>query len=939
MRPPSSTYRLQLHAGVTLHDARAIADYLDDLGVGAVYLSPVLQAQSGSTHGYDLVDPSRVDEALGGEEAFVAWADDLARRGMGRIIDFVPNHMGVASGENAWWNDVLEDGPQSPYADFFDIDWNSPKASLHDTILLPVLGAPYGQVLEQGELRVARDGGAFCIAYFDHRWPVGPQSVSGLLRAATGALPPGDAYGNELASIAAAFARLPDCRHAPRDRRRGRARDRHALKLRLRSFLDSAPPAASVVDAVVHRFNGAAGVPRSFDALDALLLEQSYRLADWHVGAEEINYRRFFDVSGLAAVRMEDPEVFAASHALVLRLLGEGRLDGIRLDHTDGLCDPAGYFQRLQDAAAGAMASGGRSGLYLVAEKILESSEALPCGWKIDGTTGYDFLADVGGLWVDPSAEAAMTHVYREVTGETAGFDAIAADARRAVLSSDLASEVNLLAQALERLAVGRRRSRDLTLRSLAAAVLETLAAFPVYRTFVRSDRPPEPRDESHVKMAIARAKRRRPELTTMAFDFLEDMLLLRRREPVSDEERAAQVGFCMRFQQVSGPVMAKGVEDTAYYRYPRLLSLNEVGGHPGIFGTPTARFHAANVDRRERWKGSMIATSTHDTKRGEDARARLAVLSELPDAWRSRGMAWEEIARTHQGSDPAVTASDRYYFYQSVVGALPFGLTWGDRLPDEFVRRACEHMAKATKEEKRETRWTQPDEAYDEAVQRFTAGMLGDPRFAADVTAFVASIARAGVTNSLGQIALKLTSPGVPDVYQGTELWCLDFCDPDNRRPVDFERRRAWLRQLRASDDRTRAAAAELDRFEDGRIKMRVCHALLRMRRELPGLFLDGPYDRLEASAPFEEHVVAFVREGAGRRLVTAATRHSLTLVKGAERWSVGDAWGDASLDVPAGRYDDVLTGRSLTSEGSLAVRDLFEVLPVAVLVTSDAR
>jgi (1->4)-alpha-D-glucan 1-alpha-D-glucosylmutase len=301
--------------------------------------------------------------------------------------------------------------------------------------------------------------------------------------------------------------------------------------------------------------------------------------------------------------------------------------------------------------------------------------------------------------------------------------------------------------------------------------------------------------------------------------------------------------------------------------------------------------------------------------------------------------MAWEEIARTHQGSDPAVTASDRYYFYQSVVGALPFGLTWGDRLPDEFVRRACEHMAKATKEEKRETRWTQPDEAYDEAVQRFTAGMLGDPRFAADVTAFVASIARAGVTNSLGQIALKLTSPGVPDVYQGTELWCLDFCDPDNRRPVDFERRRAWLRQLRASDDRTRAAAAELDRFEDGRIKMRVCHALLRMRRELPGLFLDGPYDRLEASAPFEEHVVAFVREGAGRRLVTAATRHSLTLVKGAERWSVGDAWGDASLDVPAGRYDDVLTGRSLTSEGSLAVRDLFEVLPVAVLVTSDAR
>jgi len=932
VRPPPSTYRIQLHSAFTLLDALGIADYLDDLGVGAVYLSPVLQAQRGSTHGYDLVDPSRIDAARGGEGAFVAWADEVGRRGMGRLVDFVPNHMGVGSDENAWWNDVLQDGPQSPYADFFDVDWSPPQDSLLDTVLLPVLGAPYGQTLEQGELQLARTGGAFWVRYFDHRWPVGPPSAARVLRAAAATLPPGDPCADGLTGIAEAFARLPDCRGAPRERRRERAGERDAIKRRLESLLHSEPQAAAVVDAAVLRLNGAPGVPRAFDDLDALLLEQSYRLADWHVAADEINYRRFFDVSGLAAVRMEDPDVFAATHALVLRLVGQRRIDGIRLDHTDGLCDPAGYFRHLQDAASAAL-GGADPGIYLVAEKILEPGEALPRAWSIDGTTGYDFLADVNGLWVDPGGEGAITRAYREVTGDTDGYEAIAADAKRAVLGSDLASEVNLLGQAVERLASARRRSRDFTLRSVTAAVLETLAAFPVYRTFVRPDGAPDARDERHVKAAIASAKRRRPAEEGAVFDFLEDMLLLRTREPVSDDARAAQVAFCMRFQQVSGPVMAKGIEDTAYYRYPRLLSLNEVGGYPGVFGTSIARFHEASAERRERWKGSMLATSTHDTKRGEDARARLAVLSEVPDRWRSRVAAWEAIARSRRSPASEVTAPDRYYFYQAVVAGLPFGLAHGGPLPDDFVVRACAHMAKATKEEKRETGWTHASEAYDEAVQRFTREMLCEPRFSDDLVAFVASIARAGATNSLGQTALKLTSPGVPDVYQGTELWCLDFCDPDNRRPVDYPQRRAYLRDLRSSDDRRRDAATALEHFEDGRIKMLVSHALLRMRRDMPALFLDGSYEKLEANAPFEEHVVAFSREGSGRRVVTAVTRGSLALVEDTERWSVGGVWGDAILALPAGRYADVLTGQTLTSHGSVALRDLFGVLPVAVL------
>jgi (1->4)-alpha-D-glucan 1-alpha-D-glucosylmutase len=936
VRPPTSTYRLQLHAGFPLPEALRVADYLDELGVGAVYVSPVLRAQRGSTHGYDLVDPACIDPALGGKEAFDAWADALARRGMRRIVDFVPNHMGVGSGENPWWNDVLEDGPSSPYADFFDIDWRPPKAALADKVLLPVLGAQYGEALERGELRVGRAGGGFFVAYFEHRWPLSPATVRALLRDAAAPLGAGRPCAEELVSLGAALARLPDGRNAPRGARDRRARERARIKSRVAALFESAPEAAAAVEDAMHHVNV------SVDALDGVLREQSYRLADWRVATEEINYRRFFDNNQLAAIRMEDPEVFAAMHALVLRLVAEGRIDGVRLDHTDGLYDPAAYFESLERAATAVRDATDEGGLYLVAEKILEPGEALPRAWAIAGTTGYDFLADVNGLWVDPAGEAAMTRLCAEMTGDTASFEEVAGDSKRAILRSSLASEVNMLAQSLERLADARRRSRDFTLRSLTTALFETLVAFPVYRTYLRPGGTPEPADEGHVKTAIARAKRRSPEQSATVFDFLEDMLLLRSRDLLGEDARAAQVAFSMRFQQMSGPVMAKGVEDTAFYRYTRLLSLNEVGGSPSVFGTSVARFHAGNADRCARGGSSMVATSTHDTKRGEDARARLAVLSEIPDRWRSQVAAWEEIARSSgrpegapdasPADDPAVTAADRYYFYQAVVASLPPGSTPTD---PEFVRRACEHMAKATKEEKRETRWTLPDEAYDRAVQRFTKGMLEDARFAGSLAAFVASIAHAGATNALAQAVLKLTSPGVADTYQGTELWCFDFCDPDNRRPVDYGLRRAHLSSLRGAADRRSLAAGLLDGFEDGRIKMLVTHRLLRLRRDAPGLVVGGSYEALWASGDAKPHVVAFAREGGGRRLVTATARRSLALVHGADRWGLGDAWGDGQLPLAAGDYLDVLTDQVLTSTGSLPLRDLFAVLPVAVLLT----
>jgi (1->4)-alpha-D-glucan 1-alpha-D-glucosylmutase len=934
MTIPPSTYRLQLHAGFPFGEALRVVDYLDDLGVGAVYTSPILRAATGSMHGYDLVDPSRVDPALGGEEAFAEWADELARRGLGRIVDFVPNHVGVATGENAWWNDVLQNGQCSLFADFFDIDWDPPKRALHGRVLLPILAKPYGEVLEHGELRVRHEGAAFFVDYGDHHLPLSPGSLPILLRDAIDSFTAADpnrearAAPEALREIADALDSLPS--GADHDRRAARARSKDTLERRLARLLDEQPAAAEAVDAATRRLNGVVGDRSTFEALDALLQAQNYRLSDWRVAPDEINYRRFFDVSGLAAVRMEDPDVFAAMHGLVLRLAANGRIDGLRLDHTDGLREPAAYFAKLRRALGEACGTDAGLGLYVVAEKILERGEQLPRAWRIDGTTGYDFLGLVNGLWVDPSGERALSEIHRAQTGVTASYAATTWGAKRLVMRTILSSEIHALAQALEHLAGGRRRSRDFTLRVLTRGLVEILAALEVYRTYVRADGGRETADEASVRAATARAKKQNPGLESV-LEFIEDMMLLRAREDVSVDQRAAQVSFGMRVQQLSGSVMAKGVEDTAFYRYSRLLSLNEVGSQPHAFGTSALEFHVANVQRRELWKGSMLTTSTHDTKRAEDARARLAVLSEMPEVWRARLGEWNVLAAPHlttRGDASIPSAADRYYFYQAVVGGLPYGDLL--RLSDDFIHRACDHMAKATKETKRETSWTRPDAAYDEAVQRFTSGMLRDPVFSACLRGFVHAIAAVGASNALGQAMLKLASPGVPDVYQGTEFWAFDFCDPDNRRPVDFALRRKCLADLRATPTTPSFAVDLLRRFEDGAIKMHVCRTLLHLRRAHPALFIDGSYIPIEAG----ERVIAFSRQGGGRHLVAVCARRISKLTSGTDRWAIGKVWGDARLPVAPGSYVDVLTGRTLVSSGEIALRDVLEVLPLAVLV-----
>lgn len=934
MSVPASTYRLQLHAGFGFTDADAITDYLRELGVDAVYTSPYLHAERGSTHGYNVVDHGRLGPELGGEQDYLRWTDGLRAAGLGHVLDIVPNHMGIGSGENRWWNDVLESGMASVYEGHFDIEWDPPKPGMRGKVLWPVLGRQFGEELEDGKLRLVREGGAFFIAYYERRLPLAIKSLARVLgpAAARAELPADDPALAELQSVVTAIEHLPGESSTPPEAREARARERDVIKRRLSQLLADSGELSAAVDAVLTDLNGKPGDPRSFDALEALLQEQVYRLSYWRVATEEINFRRFFDINELAAIKMEDPAVFSAAHALVLKLIAEGRVTGLRLDHTDGLYEPAAYFAALQ-AEARRVAPDGADPLYLVIEKILEPGERLPEDWEVDGTTGYDFLAATGPLWVAPEAGPRLTHFYRRFIGEAAPFPEIDHAARTAILRASLSSEIHMLAHKLERIAQASRRSRDFTMVSLTRAIVETIAAFPVYRTYVRPDGRRSASDDACIDRAIRRARRRRPDVDASVFAFLADLLKLRDL-PDAPGLREAAVRFAMRFQQLTGPVIAKGVEDTALYRYNRLVALNEVGCDPEAFGATPEQFHAHNERLRASFPRTMTATSTHDTKRGEDVRARLAVLSELPKEWRRAVSAWSRAARPRKTlleGELAPTRNDGYLFYQTVVGALPpDALGDDDPLPGDFADRVAAYMAKATKEAKLRTSWVQPDPDYDAAVDRFVREMLAHAPFIAQVRALVRKICPHGAVNSLAQLCLKLASPGVPDTYQGSELWNFSLVDPDNRRPVDYALRRRHLEELRAWPGGQAERARELlAHHADGRIKLLVTHAGLAHRREHRALYLEGSYERIEGG----RHVVAFGRRLGEDRLVCVVPRLTYTLMQGRPGWPIGQVWGEQSIDVgEPGRFVDLLTGET-RSGAQLRLTEVFADLPVALL------
>jgi (1->4)-alpha-D-glucan 1-alpha-D-glucosylmutase len=873
-----ATYRVQLHAGFDFAAAADVAGYLAALGASHLYSSPCLQAAPGSTHGYDVVDPRRVNAELGGAEGHAGLARALGAAGLGQVLDVVPNHMAIGGRANPWWWDVLENGPSSRYADYFDVDWDPPEARLRNVVLLPVLGDHYGRVLEAGELRLAREGGRFTVRYHDHAFPVSPRSLDDLVRTAA------DRCGSDdLAFLADALGWLPHSTATDGQAVARRHRDKEVLARQLERVIAETPAAGPTLDAVV------AGINADPEALDELLQRQNYRLALWRTAGRELGYRRFFDIDTLVGLRIEDERVFQETHALVLGWLRDGVLDGLRIDHPDGLRDPETYFRRLRAAAPEA---------WLLAEKILEPGERLPESWPIDGTTGYDFIDRVSNLLVDPAGEAPLTKLYGELTGEPTEYALLAREKKQQVLRDVLGSDVNRLTALFLEVCERHRRHRDYTRHELHEALREVIAGFPVYRTYVRAE--PGPASEADVRsvsQAIEAAKASRPDLDPVLLDFLRDLLLGRVRGELEAE-------LAMRVQQLTGPAMAKGVEDTAFYNYHRLVSLNEVGGDPGQFGLSVAAFHQACAETHARWPQAMLATSTHDTKRSEDVRARLHGLSEIPERWGEAARRWMARNERHR-TDGWPDRNAEYLFYQTCVGAWP--------LP---VERAAAYMEKATREAKAHTSWLAPDPAYDGAVRRFVEAVLGDRVFVADLEAFVGPLVEPGRIVSLSQTLLKLTAPGVPDLYQGTELWDLSLVDPDNRRPVDYAVRRRLLAELDAlAPERIWA------RIDEGLPKLWVIRQALALRRRRPRLFgAAGEYAPLRVRGAKAGHAVAFGRGGGA---ITVVPRLVLGL---------GGDWEGTVLELPAGGWRNELTGE-MVEGGVRALGELLGRFPVALL------
>ena len=944
-RIPSSTYRLQFNRQFTFAHAHEIVPYLHALGITDCYASPYFQARAESLHGYDITDHNKLNAAIGTRAEYDAWISELQAHGMGQILDFVPNHMGIGESLNEWWMDVLENGPSSQYAPYFDIDWHPLKSDLRDKVLLPILGDQYGRVLERGELQVHFDAGAFYLGYYNRQFPIAPGTYRHILELALENLSEHkeEEFYAELQSILTALEYLPRRTETDPERVAERAREKEIVKRRLERRCQEAPEVQRGIERALATINGKPGDSRSFDALDELLNAQSYRLAFWRVAAEEINYRRFFDVNDLAAIRMELPEVFDAAHTLLLELIHAGAITGLRIDHPDGLYLPNEYFEKLQRKCAEALGiespRDGRA-IYLVLEKILTGWESLRHDWPVHGTTGYDFLNQAIGLFVNGAAEREITATFQKFIGHSMHFGHLVYAKKRLIMRLSLANDVNVLASMFDRLSERNRWYRDFTLDALTRAVRETIACFPVYRTYLAPGRPVSDADAAVIERAVAAAKRRNLAVEESVFNFLRDILLFRFPENLDEEERAEHVHFVLKFQQSTGPIMAKGLEDTAFYIYNRLAALNEVGGEPQQFGLSIDQFHEQNIARQRDWPGSLLATSTHDTKRSEDVRARMVAVSELPLVWRRSLSRWRTLNRPFKQIIDDTEAPDRneeYLLYQILLGTWPtepFG-EMPDDAREKYIDRIRQYMAKALKEAKVNTSWIRPNEQWDSAMGNFVSRILEKSpknKFLPSFTPVAEEIARLGAINSLSQLLLKLAAPGVPDIYQGNEIWDYSLVDPDNRRPVDYARRQKML------DGLQNAQGAELlGSWPDGRIKLFSTQRLLLFRRNHLELFQSGSYLPLSVAGTFAECCVGFAREHEDRFILVLAPR--LTSRIGFP--PLGDRWGDTSVQLPEGFENkiaqDIFTSEVRNLQGSsLALAQIFSTLPFAVLTNA---
>lgn len=951
MRLPAATYRLQFNGSFTLADAHALLAYFESLGVSDLYASPIFAARAGSNHGYDVIDPRRVNPEIGSLDDLRALGAALRERGMGLVLDVVPNHMCINDPGNTWWQDVLENGPASPYASYFDIDWHPPKPDLANKVLVPMLGAQYGWVVEQHELvvRLSSDG-AFHLHYGAMSMPLAPKSWTFILQPALRSLTESrgedDADVVELESILNAIEYLPSRTEIAPERVRVRQREKRVIKRRVAALLAASPWVRDAVDASIAGLNGETGDPAELPRLEALLDEQAYRLSFWRVASEEINYRRFFDVNDLAAIRVEEPEVFRAVHELAFQLAHEGIVTGFRIDHVDGLRDPEGYLRQLQAE----LAPDERESFYVVVEKILLGDEHLRASWPVAGTTGYEVQGLLDRVLTDPSGEAPLRAMYERFARANPSYDDVAYQSRKLVLQASLRSELTVLARRLDRISEQHRYTRDFTLQGLQDALREVIACFPVYRTYAAPNgEPVGPDDRAYVAQAVEDAQLRNPTTSASIFEFVGTLLTLEHPPGLTAEQEAERRDFVLRTQQLTSAVMAKGTEDTAFYRWYPLAPLDDVGGAPDRFHVPLEEFHEANRERLERAPAGLVTTSTHDSKRGEEVRARIRVLAEIPDEWSAALQRWHDWNRPLKTMRRTLEMPDRnaeYLLYQTLIGTWPPGQRADMLVSDTYVERVQRYMEKALREAKVHTSWINPWDTYERAVQDFVRGILAAPGasdFLPDLVAFVERALPSGLWSCLAEVLLKITIPGAPDFYQGTELWEYRLVDPDNRAPVDFACREAMLREIDEIEQRDGTALLDTlaRRPEDPRLKLWITSRALRFRKREATLFHRGLYEPVAVRGARADYVVAFARRLDGREVVVATARWFARLMSNGAP-PLREAWGQTTLQVPEAtadtHYRELFTGAEISAvpdgaAGRIRLADAFARLPLALL------
>ncbi len=929
MKTPLATYRLQLNKNFPFGNARAIVPYLSRLGISHLYASPVFKARAGSLHGYDVTDQAVISPELGGEEGLAGLSTALTGAGMSIMQDIVPNHMAYDS-ENAMIMDVLEKGPHSAYKDFFDIDWDHIYENLRGRLLTPFLGSFYGEALENGELRLAYDETGLNLNYYRLKLPLRMESYIKVFGGDTGDLEKALGADNPEMSNFIGTVSLLKTLSAPAGAEYPEGQLAHAKKM-LWALYTGVPAIKDFMDGQVARLNGKKEDHESFNALDELVSSQFFRPSYWKVAAEEINYRRFFTINELISLRIEEPRVFDYVHGTVLKLIKDGWVSALRVDHVDGLIDPQRYLERLRSAAG--------PDVYIAAEKILAPGEDLPSDWPIQGTTGYDFTNYANGVFCRRENDKQFSRFYYRFTGLETAYDDLVCAKKRMIISRHLAGNIDNLAHIIKKASANDRYGRDITLYGLRRTLVEVMANFPVYRTYINSDSGPSEAEKVYIRLAVERARQRLPGFG-YELNFVEAFLMMGTHKSLQDEDRKNVLGFVMNFQQYTAPLMAKGFEDTILYIYNKLTSLNEVGSAPNLFGFTQEQFHEFNSNRAKAWALTMNTTSTHDTKRGEDLRARINVLSEMPREWNAKLMTWAKLNLSKKRKNTAGSEmpgrNDEYFLCQTLLGAWPTE----EPLPQDFTERVKAYAIKAAREAQVNTNWIKPDLEYEGAITAFLEKALTERpenRFLEDFKPFQKKIPFYGAFNSLSQTLLKIASPGVPDFYQGAELWDLSMVDPDNRRPVDFLLRERLLSEIEAGygTDPSKLLAGLLADLPSGRIKLFLIWRALAVRRKMGALFEKGGYVPLAVEGAHKESVIAFLRSFDGKHVIAAAPR----LVSGFTPEGtppLGELWKDTRLVLPPGlpgTWTETLSGRKIGAGTEIPVSELFRDFPCALL------